>query len=304
MRQRDENGFTLVELLVVIAIIGILVALLLPAIQAAREAARRSQCLNNFRQIGIAMHNYHAALGTFPSGSDLREPSNPDTPGDLFFGLGWSGVILSYMEETQVHDLFDLSIGPYQIFSGSNTQAGANRIAAYSCPDALEEQLIPWGTDQGVPFSWWSTNAAGVNDSLSAWTLTFQYAITHGDGMLLNAKPIRIAEVEDGTSNTLFVGEVTGADGTPDENGVIRGWVWPHGTSLSTQFGINGLGTIPGEGVFRKTGDDSFSSYHPGGCHFLMVDGSARLVLEDIDAAVLSALTTRAGGEVVSADNF
>ncbi|NOY41118.1 MAG: DUF1559 domain-containing protein [Planctomycetes bacterium] len=300
------RGFTLVELLVVIAIIGVLVALLLPAIQAAREAARRMHCLNNFKQIGVAMHNYHAALGEFPTGTEWIEPSNPDTPnGGLFFGLGWSGVILDYLENTQVHDSFDLSIGPYQIFSGTNTKAGAVQIVAYSCPGAPEDQLAFVGTDNGIPFYWWSSNAAGVSDSQSAWTVTLNYSITYGDGMLMNANPIRIAEVEDGTSNTLFVGEITGAAGISDEaSGEIPGWYWPAGPTFSSQFGINGPGTIPGEGVFRKTGDDAFSSYHPGGCHFLMVDGSARLILENIDAAVLSALTTRAGGEAVTVDGY
>jgi len=295
MRQRIEKGFTLVELLVVIAIIGVLVALLLPAVQAAREAARRMHCINNFKQIGIAMHGHHAALGAFPPGTVWVEPSNPATPPfngkAVFFGLGWSGVLLNYMEDTQVHDLFDLLESPYQIYSGVNIAAGRNVISAYLCPSDLNDVSV------GVSgaYNWAKTNVGAVADSVSAWDWNLQFPIVDGDGMLLNVNAIRVAEVEDGTSNTLFVGEVTGGE-------TDAGWTWVNGQMFSTFWGINGTGTIPGDGVFIKTGDDPFSSFHPGGCHFLMVDGSARFIQQDIDAAVLAGLTTRAGGEVVPLD--
>ena len=299
-RFRPLRGFTLVELLVVIAIIGILVALLLPAVQAAREAARRTHCINNFKQIGVAMHNYHTALRKFPNGMCVFHPNDPQhaTVSSLFYGLGWNGLILPYLESGAVHDLFDYSIGPYWIHSGTNTEAGAHRIAAYVCPSDPYDGLVEVGTDAGVPYSWWKTNAGGVADSTHAWYAYRQWWIIDGDGMLMNVNAIRIGDVQDGTSNTLFVGEVTGSqDGS-------NSWYWPRGLLVSTAWGINGAGTIPGDGVFVWSGDDPFSSYHPGGCHFLLVDGSAHFISENVNAAVLSGLTTRAGGEVISADDF
>ena len=170
-RFRILSGFTLVELLVVIAIIGILVALLLPAVQAAREAARRTHCINNFKQIGVAMHNYHTALRTFPPGMAIFQITDPQfaTPPPPFNGLGWSGLILPYLESQAVYDLFDYSIEPYEIFSGTNTEAGALRIATYVCPSDPYDGLVEVGTDDGVPYSWWKTNAGAVADSIHAW---------------------------------------------------------------------------------------------------------------------------------------
>lgn len=314
-----RRAFTLVELLVVIAIIAILVALLLPAVQAAREAARRTQCLNNFRQIGIALHNYHSAVGTFPYGK--FGCGSLSVPGctDVFFGLGWSTLILPYAEEGLVHDAFDYSISPYQIWSGKNIYVGSKRIGMYACPSDPQDELINVGTDgPRNTIDWWKTNAGGVADSMTAWELHLQWTIWKGDGMLMNVQTFQVGDVFDGTSQTLFVGEVTGGDagfnpssqscswsGQSPRTKDIDGHVWPHGPVFSTGRGINGFNTMPGEGAFDLCGPEvGFSSYHPGGCHFLRVDGSTLFLSDNTDASILAALTTRKGGEAISTKEF
>ena len=144
---------------------------------------------------------------------------------------------------------------------------------------------------------WWKCNVAGVVDSRSRFINSAFNGpdIINGDGMLMDLKTIRAADVIDGTSNTLFVGEVTGAG--PGTGVVVgMGWEWMDGSLASTGCGINGDGTIPGSGKYLKTTQEvGFSSYHPGGCHFLMVDGSAQYISQNIAPNVLRCLTTRAG---------
>ena len=295
-----RHGFTLVELLVVIAIIAILIALLLPAVQAAREAARRAHCLNNFKQVGVALHNYHSAFGIFPYGRCWCEVSNPlancqdgscQCGTTNFFGLGWDGLILPYLERGDLYDQFDMSIGPYQVWSGSNLDVWKTPVLAYVCPS---DPQGPWLEVGGGG----KQNMGGVSDSRTAWqdsSTIGQHPVKFGDGMMQNTAAKKVGDVFDGTSNTLMIGEATGG-----EAGSGQGSYWMYGVTYSTAFGINGPGTIPGDGSYGWSDIEiGFSSYHPGGAHFLMVDGSARLLSENIDFDALVALTTRAGGDIV-----
>jgi len=302
MRQHDSryrHGFTLVELLVVIAIIAILIALLLPAVQAAREAARRTQCMNNFKQIGIALHNYHSARSKFPTGEVyIHHAFNPYS-GKNYYGPGWSTRILPYMEQLELSNLYSVEDAEWGVYGRETINLGLNRIKAYVCPSDFQDEALNVGAQWGSPILWWKTNASGVADSVSHWKIGNQFVnqcpVIEGDGMLLNLTTVRVRDVFDGTSNTLMVGEMTGS-----EPGSKKGWVWVHFNIRSTANGINGPGSIPGDGVFTRTGFDGFSSYHPGGCHFLRADGSVRFESENIDAALLAALTTRRGGDVTS----
>ena len=301
MRQR--TGFTLIELLVVIAIIAILIALLLPAVQAAREASRRTHCANNFRQIGVAFHNYHSAHDRFAPGLINRHTSLTGPGYVNFVGAGFCAFLLPYLEQVVIDDQWDwVGDGWHGVYGPHNIYVGKNRIEAYLCPSDPQDELLHVGSNANTYTNdpdgifWWKTNVAGVADSFSAWedaASPWSRPIADGDGMLMNLRAFRVAEVFDGTSNTVMVGEITGG-----ESGSKSGIPWAHWNLSSPSLGINGPATIPGEGFFRAT-VDHFSSYHPGGCHFLRVDSSVQLVSENIDQMILDAMVTRAGGEVI-----
>jgi len=255
------------------------------------------------------MHNYHSALGTFPYCLAWCESGNPDCPAPQFWSLGFQALILPYLENQQLLDEFDYSL-PGQLWAEHNNLVGANRVSTYVCPSDPQDQIVSW---------WWKTNAGGVADTQTAWRpgQMGQQPIMHGDGMLVNVSAKRVADVFDGTSSTLFVGEITGgfAGHAPGYSGPgtgadplplgLDGWYWPISYPFSTYFGINGPNTVPGDGLFIKWATEvGFSSYHPGGCHFLRVDGSVHFESENMDQVVLSALTTRAGGEVISSNDL
>jgi len=314
---KPSRGFTLVELLVVIAIIAILIALLLPAVQAAREAARRIHCTNNFKQVGIAMHNYHSSYGTFPPGFVYFHPSAPDNdpPNYLFYGYGWSVVLLPYSEQAEIFDQSEAE-SPVHTGLGSydNPCMGEMQVPFYLCPSDPQKELCGIGslykncdgTADNDNRDWFRTNAYGVCDKDSVWFAPkgssipdagqlYQTPALHADGILMNRNAIRVAEIFDGTTNTLMVGEVTGG-----EPGSHQGPTWAAFVLRSTAGGINGAGSIPGEGEYYGSPEQSFSSYHPGGCHFAMADGSVHFITENIDPDILAALTTRRGGEPIT----
>jgi len=310
-----RSAFTLVELLVVIAIIGILIALLLPAVQAAREAARRAQCSNHFKQVGLAMHNYHSTFKSFPPGLLMWTSSTPPECGprgdaQYYAGFAWSVFLLPYLEQQPVYDLIDfIQAGghshPFSYFepegpSGKNTRlAGQTRIDTFLCPsDPQDGELVSccsWD-EPNTPEDVRQTNMCGVADSEDyscdgLWPLQFVRA----DGALAERQACRLRDILDGSSHTLVIGEVTGGG-----RGSHSAHFWSSWNVLDTGEGINGPYTIPGGGVwshFRLTG---FSSFHSGGCHFGLGDGSVQFLSENIDFTLLKALATRDGGETVS----
>lgn len=331
------RGFTLVELLVVIAIIGVLVALLLPAIQAAREAARRAQCQNNFKQVALGLQNYHTSYGAFPPGGVHRvykctgylDVVDTSDISQLRGAGNWGVVLLPFIEENTTYDVFDFSF-PYNVYPNADTtkysdDAGGHTIKTYLCPTDPQNEVAdlvsvtgtitrPGRTpDEDVGI----TNMCATADSID-WTCDGIHqrgdrsSAAVGatliddpvvgprykpDGIMYNLSRTRIAQVTDGTSNTLLVGEVTGAYGLPGGDYQAHNWiVW---TMLDTERGINGPNTIVGDGTWDYR-NMTFSSYHSGGCHFALADGSAHYLTEGIDSSILRSLTSRAGGEVIS----
>ena len=299
-------GFTLVELLVVIAIIGILVGLLLPAVQAAREAARRMQCSNNLKQLGLALHNYHDAHKRFPFGSGGTTPPSGSP------GYSAVSLMLPYIEQAPLHNMIDFG---RPLTDPVNAPARLQVVPAFLCPS---DKPNPQPQTGGA------INYMGNKGSLHWWSDPSQ------TGIFLHSKALRMADITDGTSNTaafserlltdgnngvidlrsdVFLG--TGNPNTPDET--IQMCNATDASNLANQFPlfmgapwINGQHTymhvdVPNRrscGFYPFKATMPASSYHTGGVNMTLCDGSVRFVSQSVDLEIWRAVGTRAGGEV------
>jgi prepilin-type N-terminal cleavage/methylation domain-containing protein len=298
---RLPAGFTLVELLVVIGIIGVLVGLLLPAVQASREAARRISCSNNLKQLALALQMYHDAHRSFPPGSFVSSPQ----------GYSWGTIafLLPYLEQTARYQTIDFS-RPHcgqQIVALQQTglpDPASEPIPILMCPsDPASGQSLLSGPTGPLPNSGdcgllYPTNylgMAGSRDDNITGTYQGCSGIIDGDGMLFSDSRTRFADVIDGTSQTIIIGERA----IP----VNLGWGWPICGGHECEHYVSAtLGLFKGNHRPAEyfTHLQHYWSWHPGGNSVALVDGSVRLLSYHIDYHIYLALSTRAGAESIS----
>jgi prepilin-type N-terminal cleavage/methylation domain-containing protein/prepilin-type processing-associated H-X9-DG protein len=305
-RQRTQ-AFTLVEILVVISIIGVLVALLLPAVQAAREAARRLQCSNNLHQLGIALNNYHDIHRRFPPAYVIP------------VRLMWSGCLLPQIEQSNLFQTLEFS-KKWEVPDTPNGRACETFISTYRCPSSDAPNHVDGYSRlrNRVPACYLAvaSGTATQESGLGPENIGFP----NQDGLMYTSSTTRMASILDGTSNTLAVGEalfrpmVSGHDLFGIATQIVDHWYIgsdnqvlavaspPLLQEFSEAMGSTG---VPMNGVFDDTlnidlRELCFSSLHPGGCLFVFADGHVQFLSKDVARQVYSALGTIARSEVVS----
>lgn len=283
MRKLHRRAFTLVELLVVIAIIGILVGLLLPAVQAAREAARRIQCSNNIRQLGLATHNYESAYRRLPSGWVSNGASGEP-------GWGWSSALLPFMEGTTLANNIDWRI---EIANPIHSQVRVSVVPSFVCPSDPYESVFEIGEDGGPgPLIDDGPKLFAVSKSnyIAVFgTFELEDAPYGGDGMYYGSSRTKFRDVTDGLSNTIMVGERSGQLG----NSLWQGNIPEAAESFARVVGVADHPPNSPSGHF-----EDFRSYHTAGGNFMRADGSVQWLPETIDEVIYKAMATRSGGEV------
>ncbi len=267
---RRAGGFTLIELLVVIAIIAVLIALLLPAVQAAREAARRLQCVNNLKQIGLAAHGYHDGNNTFPAGGWTVATMN----------IGWSAAVLPGLEQAAVYN--GLNFG-FSYNNAANSTAVHIVLQVYLCPSEPRKTL--WNQAPGDPFPSADADYGGMFGPRGLGSPTFTNNPPAGP-MIFNQN-IGLAQVTDGASQTILVGE--------DPEAINA--MWASGHNVFDQ-------SAPINARPPTEFGEELTSQHPGGVNVLFADGSVRFLKNSTAPAPLAALCTRGLGEVISSDSY
>jgi prepilin-type N-terminal cleavage/methylation domain-containing protein/prepilin-type processing-associated H-X9-DG protein len=329
MRQ-TRSAFTLIELLVVIAIIAVLIALLLPAVQSAREAARRAQCVNNLKQIGLAMANYESSLSCLPMSMGLDSPGFGYPEPASYSGLS---MLLPFMEQTVVFSSLNYSI--VRLDPGNNT-AMATAVSSFLCPSDPQQQMLPVGqagenyrpnSGNTIDYVWGWSDPWGFNTNLPPF-----------NGPCYPGSKTRMAEITDGTSNTagwseMGLGDMSNAIATEKTD---QFWTQTYPSLpndaisqcqsfLVSNLSYQGLSTSGVPWIEGSTSAmynhvnvpdkrscifppgrimNTANSYHPGGVNVAFCDGSVRFIKDSVALATWRALGSRNGGEVISSDSY
>lgn len=299
---RHAKGFTLIELLVVIAIIAILVALLLPAVQQAREAARRTQCKNNLKQLALALHNYHDIHSRFAPGWIAVDPTTRlSSAHEGISGAGWGTMILPQLEQTNLYTQFNPDLA---INAAPNLAFARTVLPAWQCPsdpkpdrwqieseETAGEILAELATANYVA-SFGTEELHGCENAPGSWPVSPSGQCI-GNGAFFHNSSVRMRDFTDGTSNTILVGERR----TNQQLGWYSTWpgMVPEGEEAFQRI-LGAADHVPNSPLAHF---DDFSSRHTGGAQFALGDGSVRFISENIDEGVYKSLATIQGGEIV-----
>jgi prepilin-type N-terminal cleavage/methylation domain-containing protein len=289
--RRWNHAFTLVELLVVIAIIGLLVAMLLPAVQSSREAARRSSCTNNLKQIGLAVAGYQLAKSVYP-------PSNTDDvfewdAAEWLRNHSWASLVMPYVEDSPLHDAINFNISSMNV---ANERAAGTVVPIYRCPSYTGPNLTEDDHYQPQKYAIGNYVSIGASDVDHIWGVNFK-----PEGVIFPLSDIRPKEVTDGLSKTMFIAEsreermrvwIDGRIGAFTALIYDTGGMAPNANSIS----LNVTPYYDDGDIHCEYGP---SSMHPGGALHLYGDGSVHFLVNTIVPASYVALLTRAGGEIV-----
>jgi len=271
---RPPRGLTLIELLVVFVIVAMLAALLLPAIQLVREAARRRQCQNNMRQIGIALQMHVNSKRDFPAGWLADGSGKP--------GWAWAAAVLSYIDEKNLADQFKFT---QPADDPSLASVRTTVIPTFMCPSDLSPEIV---AAESLPFNVARSNYAGMYGSTA---VSPPYV---GNGVFFRNRPIRPLQISDGLSKTILVGERSSRLGSCT-------WVAVLGSQNVAAASVVGAARHAPNDLLGNFAD--FSSFHNSITQFLMGDCSVRPIADEIDRRVFKALATRAGNELISDEN-
>jgi prepilin-type N-terminal cleavage/methylation domain-containing protein/prepilin-type processing-associated H-X9-DG protein len=316
-------AFTLIELLVVIAIIGILVALLLPAVQKVREAAARTQCQNNLKQIGLAMHNFHGTNEHFPGNLRLAAVST--------VRVRWTTYLLPYFEQDNIYKGYNQNVN---WSDAANLPYASLKLEVMRCPSVPTADRLD--ADPGINASTFSPivatgDYAGIY-KVDPRLVALNIGVKPGDGVMDKSQKVRFGDITDGLSNTIHLTESAGkpslyragnlVSGPPGFTNGVQGGGWCRPASeIPTLSGSSADGmTIPGTCAINCTNGQRVTTYpdpyygtdgtgavygfHTGGVNALFADGSVHFIQQSIDIRIFAALVTRNGGEVVNGSDF